>query len=1600
MKKLSLLLCLLGMLMSQAGWSQWSIVQTNAVFNDGTTTFTFSGNNNADGLPSLNGGYLGRYASGATLQLVNGLVRSNVGSSGNFCSATLFYRVYSSCTTTPPAYSQLALPSFSASGTVESYRLAANTSISLLSSLTEPGTYIVDFYFAATGSTSSASSCSNNLADGTTAAPRRAYFEFANADSFTDRNFTAGPVWSGDAGEYEILTSSIASTGATNSYTLRLNATGAGTHYLSTPYSDWGLSHEWAFWMGRNNQTLTGSNQSIIWLFANESNLENTTTIDGYRILLGDDSGNDDFFLQRVVNGVATNIITGSNDIQSGRTDIGVTVRVTKNAAGLWTVTTSTLPASNGTGATALACPISNSATAQGTVTDTTVPVNGNGFYGVVSICSSSGDARTGAEYDNFIQRPVIPFTKVSFASASATVVEGSGSFTLPVQISGAAAGASTSLQVAVTAGDATAISGFSTTTLVYPAGSNATQNVTFTVPENSTCVSNTLTFSIQSITGGSQAQVGNIGTFTLTITDNDLLNTTIFTDDFEPATNNTWIMSPPNSWSESTDFPIFGTSSFRHTNTGAAGLASASKDVGLVDLNGATTTWRVKMGNDFFEPSTSTKFVYFLAASGPDLTGNTVNGYAVGVDQTTGTASSPDLLSLWRVTNGQLVYPAIIQTNFDWNSMTLTMSIEVTRSSDGVWSLRTTNSNNYNLLAPLGTAATDNTYTSFQYIGTRYLFASANSGLYLIDDVELRQEICPSTIYSRASGSSTGALWAYTPTGASVTATPGPYTSVVVQTGHQVDFADNMSMDNLTVETGATANITNRNLRLYGDLQSSGTITIPGSTINLVGSQLQNLSGTDLRLQNVTLNNAVGASLADSLKLSGTLLTQSGVFQTQNKLILLSTAEGDGTIGRIATGADVTGQITLHRFIPTGPSYWVYMGSPLQNQTIANWNDELVTTGFPGSDFPTYSFLSFYSYNESAVGTRNQGWTAPASISDPLLPHTGYIVYMSAASNTVKTTGNFLKGQFSVPLSYTNHTTGLGFNDPDGWNLVTNPYPSYIDWEALDANSSETFDGNYYVYHTPSGNYRVYNANAQSGTASRYIPHSQGFFVQSGGANQSLTFNENVKTATGAAFSRSAEDAQLFRLSIARGNMRDEAVMTFVDGATFDFDATYDAAKWDSPVATAPEIAFVTANQELLSIDARPVLGATMTGLVYVDMPAAGTYTLQVDEWKNISSDLCITLEDLVDGTIYSLSEGTTVNVTVSQPYTGNRFAIRIGTTLSVNSIPVTCHGSQDAAIHVLAAESEVWTWQLANSLGQEVTSGTGTQWIQELSGDTYTLTVQSDQPGCLPQMMSVSISEPAPAMIYEEHQVASCNGQENGKIVGNFEHETYFTYTLTNSAEEILQTGSLFETEWMFDSLSADIYTVHIQSACLDTTFSLSLFDPQAIELQLLLSQETASIVEGQPATVNASTWSTNAQDFVWTVNGEEVAGSSELPLSFQEAGNYVIGVTASNEQCSASATSTVVVSTTVEQTEILVDQTQPTVSIVGQEIVFQFSENHATSKQITIFSSLGQVVVSTTNSAGTRVSLDGSALAKGIYTYSIQSDNTYIATGSFNF
>ncbi len=231
-------------------------------------------------------------------------------------------------------------------------------------------------------------------------------------DSYTDGNFTTGPVWGGNTSSWSIVANSDAAAGATGSNTLRLASTGTATVYLSSQITNWGPSQEWGFWLGRRGQAATGANTSYFWLYANESNLT-SGTVDGYRIALGDNTGGDEIRLEYIVNGaVSSTVITSSGSIANGQTDYGFLVRVTRSSTGAWALFTSTLPTSNGSGAIATDIPSSaNTTVNQGLATNNTLVPAANGYVGVAALHSAGVDGIVGAEFDQIYFTTISPLT-------------------------------------------------------------------------------------------------------------------------------------------------------------------------------------------------------------------------------------------------------------------------------------------------------------------------------------------------------------------------------------------------------------------------------------------------------------------------------------------------------------------------------------------------------------------------------------------------------------------------------------------------------------------------------------------------------------------------------------------------------------------------------------------------------------------------------------------------------------------------------------------------------------------------------------------------------------------------------------------------------------------------------------------------------------------------------------------------------------------------------------------------------------------------------------------------------------------------------------
>ncbi len=248
-------------------------------------------------------------------------------------------------------------------------------------------------------------------------------------DSFADGNFTANPVWGGTTATWQVVADSDASTGATGSNTVRLNATAvSATEYLSSQISTFQASQEWGVFFGRRNQALTSANVQYFWLFANEANL-NSATVDGYRIAIGDNTGDDELRLEYIVDGaVSATVISSVTAIPNNLTDIGFLVRVTRNNAGVFTLYSSTLPTANGTGAIATDIPnTANTPVNQGTGTNNSLAPMANNYIGLAALHSTGASAIVAAEFDQIYLTTVPTTAAAGTISGRARTANGRG---------------------------------------------------------------------------------------------------------------------------------------------------------------------------------------------------------------------------------------------------------------------------------------------------------------------------------------------------------------------------------------------------------------------------------------------------------------------------------------------------------------------------------------------------------------------------------------------------------------------------------------------------------------------------------------------------------------------------------------------------------------------------------------------------------------------------------------------------------------------------------------------------------------------------------------------------------------------------------------------------------------------------------------------------------------------------------------------------------------------------------------------------------------------------------------------------------------------
>ncbi|PHN04326.1 lamin tail domain-containing protein [Flavilitoribacter nigricans] len=148
-----------------------------------------------------------------------------------------------------------------------------------------------------------------------------------------------------------------------------------------------------------------------------------------------------------------------------------------------------------------------------------------------------SNEDGTNAQASPGVRQDGTPFgnldTGVQFASSGTTVGEAAGQINITLSISNPSSTQATSVDLVLTAGDPADIDNYTTQTVTFPAGSSTSESIPLTITDDLLEeATETLTFTLQNITGGTNASIASPATFDLSITDNDFSPVADFTAD------------------------------------------------------------------------------------------------------------------------------------------------------------------------------------------------------------------------------------------------------------------------------------------------------------------------------------------------------------------------------------------------------------------------------------------------------------------------------------------------------------------------------------------------------------------------------------------------------------------------------------------------------------------------------------------------------------------------------------------------------------------------------------------------------------------------------------------------------------------------------------------------------------------------------------------------------------------------------------------------------------------------------------------------------------------------------------------------------------
>ena len=376
-------------------------------------------------------------------------------------------------------------------------------------------------------------------------------------------------------------------------------------------------------------------------------------------------------------------------------------------------------------------------------------------------------------------------------------------------------------------------------------------------------------------------------------------------------------------------------------------------------------------------------------------------------------------------------------------------------------------------------------------------------------------------------------------------------------------------------------------------------------------------------------------------------------------------TIQSDATgMGSLITNGTVSGTATYNLYVSkydNSTDYkYHYISSPVTAQAI----QPNFVANTPATDVDFLKWEPQTGDLGTWINTKNEtSWND--DFEDNFVVGRGYMVAYPSTS-TKAFTGTLNTGDINLV------TTNSLYQ---GWNLIGNPYPSYLDWDEV-ASSATNMDEALYYYDNDNEAYNAYirvdGDAVTTNTATKEIPPLQGFMVYSSNASgQALTLTNSQRIHGTQAYFKEEKGLQnpILKLTLQKDNRNSEMAVVIFNKATEAYDSQYDAFKILSYNQTIPEIYSLTADDTKLAINTRDAAEGGFIVPVSVKYGSDGDFAISVSKFENLE-EWEVVLEDKAKETFTELSKTSTYTFTASTTDASDRFLLHFKSTTAVEDM------------------------------------------------------------------------------------------------------------------------------------------------------------------------------------------------------------------------------------------------------------------------------------------------------------------------------------------